>query len=190
MSNAAAPGYVLFVCTANTCRSPTAEALLRDHLDRRGFWLSIRSAGFLEAGRPMDHTAHQALRERGLDADDHRSAIVDRALIDGAFLVLTMTAGQVLSVSEVADDALPRTFTLREFVGLAEAAGGLDHDVELGELTVALHEHRDRRSVAAVDTPFDIADPYGQGRAAADRAVEEIETEIKRLADLLIAPRR
>ncbi|MEM9033541.1 MAG: hypothetical protein AAGA99_00350 [Actinomycetota bacterium] len=180
------PGYLLFVCTANICRSPMAEALLRHEMTERGLALPVRSAGFLEEGRPIDRPVQRALRKRGIEAGEHRSSVVDADLLDGAFLVLTMTARHVLNVVDVAGDALPRTFTLREFVALAESSGGLDPEVDLEQLTASLHERRDRQALMAVDTPFDIADPYGKGRRAYDRAAKEIGTEIERLASLLV----
>jgi protein-tyrosine phosphatase len=36
---------VLFVCLGNICRSPLAEAIMRDKANRRGFKLSVDSAG-------------------------------------------------------------------------------------------------------------------------------------------------
>ncbi|RMG36458.1 MAG: low molecular weight phosphotyrosine protein phosphatase, partial [Gammaproteobacteria bacterium] len=55
---------VLLVCTANICRSPMAEALLRDHLKAKGLdrRVKVASAGIRAmAGMPPDPRALAAL---------------------------------------------------------------------------------------------------------------------------------
>jgi protein-tyrosine phosphatase len=68
---------VLFVCTGNTCRSPTAHGLLRARLHQHGLAdrIQVDSAGThgLHAGDPPDpRSCAEALR-RGLDISDLRS---------------------------------------------------------------------------------------------------------------------
>ena len=62
---------VLFVCLGNICRSPTAEAVLRDLVTREAPDLSmeIDSAGIGDwhIGEPPDQRALAAARRRGLD---------------------------------------------------------------------------------------------------------------------------
>jgi len=62
---------VLFVCSGNICRSPTAEAVFRRHLEESRLQRLIlaRSAGTLDyhAGSPPDPRAVEAGRRRNYD---------------------------------------------------------------------------------------------------------------------------
>jgi protein-tyrosine phosphatase len=62
---------VLFVCSGNICRSPTAEAVLRRHAQAAGLGRRILadSAGTLDyhAGAPPDRRAQLAAQRRGYD---------------------------------------------------------------------------------------------------------------------------
>jgi protein-tyrosine phosphatase len=62
---------ILFVCLGNICRSPTAEAVLRDLVTREAPDLSVEidSAGIGDwhIGEPPDQRALAAARRRGLD---------------------------------------------------------------------------------------------------------------------------
>ena len=85
---------VLFICTANQCRSPMAAALLKSLVTQYGEadrW-RIQSAGtWAEPGRPATQLAQAVLRRRNLDLSDHRSRALDAALLAEASIVLVMT---------------------------------------------------------------------------------------------------
>ena len=82
---------VLAVCTANICRSPMMEILLRDQLDRDRF--EIASAGVSGmVGQPMDAMSEMELMRHGLSADTFRSHPIDQYLVGAADLILTATA--------------------------------------------------------------------------------------------------
>jgi protein-tyrosine phosphatase len=87
---------VLFVCTANRCRSPMATALFKDLLGRSGLLdrCRVESAGtWAEEGQPATSLACQAMRERGLDLSDHRSRRVSGELLSAFDLILVMEQG-------------------------------------------------------------------------------------------------
>lgn len=82
---------VLIVCTGNTCRSPLAEAALRDALAGRAEGVEVTSAGTAAwAGQPAtEPTARIAARE-GLDLESHRSRRVSPEMLHEADLVIAM----------------------------------------------------------------------------------------------------
>ena len=82
---------ILTVCIGNICRSPVAEALLKDRLPGRNIW----SAG-LQAlvGHPAEATASMIAAERGLDLSAHRAQQITGWMCSHAELVLVMEASQ------------------------------------------------------------------------------------------------
>ena len=88
---------ILVICTANICRSPVAEALLRDRLDKQGLdsW-QVSSAGtWANYGQPASSYSVEVLAEQGLDIKNHNSRPVDDQLMEKADLVLCMEEGHM-----------------------------------------------------------------------------------------------
>ena len=94
MSDPIAPRSVLFICTANQCRSPMAEALLKSLAAQRGeadHW-QVQSAGtWAEPGRPATQPAQMVMRRRKIDLSSHRSRPIDADLLRAASVILVMT---------------------------------------------------------------------------------------------------
>jgi protein-tyrosine-phosphatase len=84
---------VLFVCTANICRSPMAEALWRIRLGDAAGW-RVESAGtWAMDGQPAARYAQQVIQQRGSDLSQHRSRVVDKELLESFRLILVMEQG-------------------------------------------------------------------------------------------------
>lgn len=88
-------GHILFVCTANICRSPMAEHLLRHALAAEPEPLKstpVISAGISarEGDGPSENSVF-ALRKVGLDLERHRSRPLTQSLLDEALAVFCMT---------------------------------------------------------------------------------------------------
>jgi len=85
---------VLFVCMGNICRSPTAEAVVRDFARRQaaGLDLELDSAGThgYHAGDPPDERAIEAARRRGFDLSGLRARKVEALDFERFDLVLAM----------------------------------------------------------------------------------------------------
>lgn len=68
---------VLFVCLGNICRSPTAEGVFRDLVNKRGFSGQIitdsAGTGSWHVGKGPDERAQQAAQARGVDLSDLRA---------------------------------------------------------------------------------------------------------------------
>jgi len=121
---------VLCVCTANVCRSPAAELLLRAGLRRRlgeraAREIEVRSAGIWASdGLPVERGTAKALRAYGVSAADVvavRSAALRRDAVAAADLVIGAAAEHVRGVWRLQIAARYRTFTLGELATLTEA---------------------------------------------------------------------
>jgi protein-tyrosine-phosphatase len=87
---------ILFVCSGNTCRSPMAEAIARQAIDRGALGAEadvfMASAGTAAApGGTVSAETLAALRRMGIDHDG-RAKPLTAAMIRKADLVLCMTA--------------------------------------------------------------------------------------------------
>lgn len=116
----AKPGTIVTVCTANICRSPMAEALLRHALaaqDEPLKGLKIVSAGV--AARPGDRVSENsvvALKKVGLDIKAHKSQPLTRELIDNAVAVLCMTESHRAMIQLSFDPVPQHIYLFREFM--------------------------------------------------------------------------
>ena len=85
---------VVFICTANVCRSPMAEKLFEEALTKSSSKqkISVFSAGIsaMDGDKASDNSI-DACKEVGLDLSDHRSAAITRATIENASVIFCMT---------------------------------------------------------------------------------------------------
>lgn len=166
---------VVFVCTANRCRSPSAEALLRADV---GSEVAIDSCGLhATPGLPPPQETLYALKEYGLDLSAHRSRGVDEASLEDADVVIGFERHHVASA--VVDHAVPseRAFLLTELVNFLEKSRSLDEDA-------ILSAHR-RRFAAAFPLFAEVADPIGTSFQVHRAVTAEIAALCKRLAERL-----
>jgi len=70
-----APRAVLALCLGNICRSPIAEGLLRDHIERAGLNIRVDSAGTssFHQGEAPDPRSIEVMRQHTLDISAQRS---------------------------------------------------------------------------------------------------------------------
>jgi protein-tyrosine phosphatase len=165
----AAPFGVLFVCTGNICRSPTAEALARRELERYpGVQLQVSSAGShaLE-GNPAASRSMLAASTRGANLERHFARELTRRRVRSAGLILCMAAEHRPFVLSYDRSAADRTFLLASF---ARVAGEWDWLASSPADLVALAaEH------AQVRDGDDIEDPLGQAAEAYAACAERLD---------------
>lgn len=166
---------ILAVCTANICRSPTIEILLRDRLDSSRFEIASAGVRGLPAA-PIDSMVVLELARLGHSVTSFRSRALDAHHVKEAQLVLTAAREHRAEVLALSPQALRKTFTLREFAALAA-----DAEAESLEGLVADAAHR--RSTAPFD--IDVQDPYRREPDVHRRVADQIAAAVDVIAGRL-----
>ena len=153
---------VLFVCTANICRSPMAEALLKEkvkNLPDAEKW-HIASAGtWADDGNPAALFTQQLLLERGIDIRAHRSQPVSRDLLEEFNLILTMERNHKEALNIEFPEYAGRIFMISDLTGvgydIADPIGGplYDYEITLIELENLIERGFSRIVSLAQDPP-------------------------------------
>ena len=88
---------VLFVCTGNICRSPTAEGVLRHLAKEAGIEVQVESAGTGDwhVGHPPDERAQHHARSRGYDLSAQRARQVSAGDFERFDLIVAMDRGHL-----------------------------------------------------------------------------------------------
>jgi protein-tyrosine phosphatase len=178
---------VLLVCTANQCRSPMAEVLLRNLIATHGVRARVASAGLYPSGSPATPDAVQVMADRGLDLRRHQSRQIDHDILGHADLVVTMTREHVREVA-VGDVAfLDKTFTLKELVMLGDLVGPRRPGEPYKGWLARLAASRRREALLGVghDDAYDVADPIGGTRAQYRATAKELEELLTRMLELV-----
>lgn len=123
---------ILAVCLGNICRSPLAEAIVREHLERAGIPALVDSAGTgnWHAGEAPDKRAIRAAKENNIDIDHLRARQFTPLDFERFDLIFAMDRNNFSDIT-----ALARTAEERSKVHLF-----LDF--------------------AGVESPLDVPDPY------------------------------
>ncbi len=178
---------ILVICTGNICRSPIAEGLLRDALQRRFAERApeVSSAGTsgLEGSGAMPESV-QAAAELGVDISGHIARRLTSAMADPPDLLLCM-ASEHRDMLANGSDRDDRAFTLKELVRLVETLPAPAADAGPDDLPERIAAANAARRAGAVppSRDDDVADPLGQPLEAYRAIAWELETWTDRLVD-------
>ena len=111
--------HILFVCTANICRSPVAEGLLRERLREQGLESWQVSAAGTWARFPRNAARHriEVLGEQGIDISNHRAREVTGEILKEADLILCMETGHAEAIRAEFPEVADRVHLLTEMAG-------------------------------------------------------------------------
>lgn len=175
---------LLFVCTGNICRSPTAAALLVDRLALCGVSVEVSSAGVRQQAQPPPPEAVRAAASFGVDISAHRSRQLDATEIAGADLVIGMARQHVREVVVALPAAWPKTFTLLELVRRGAHVGPRRRGEQLGDWLGKVHQGRNRAELLGDSPDDDVADPMGGPPSAYKTSASVLAQAVSRLVEL------
>ena len=156
---------LLFVCTGNLCRSPTAEGVMRRLAHAASLEVEVDSAGLgaWHAGEPPDPRTVRHARARGYDLTSLRARQI--ATADFVFFdrVYAMDQGHLRDLRRLAPEAH------RAKLGLfLDLLGGSGDDARLGR---------------------EVPDPYYGGAAGFEEVLDLVEEGCRALVAELVARR-
>lgn len=128
--------HLLFICTANICRSPVAEAYFRQQAERKGLedWQTSSAGTWAEYVRGASRHSVDLMAEQGIDISGHRSRMVDESILAEADLVLTMGGGHAEALRIEFPKYAAKIHLLSEMVGpgydISDPYGGPRHEYE------------------------------------------------------------
>ena len=180
------PFALAILCTANRFRSPLAAARIRAEI--AGLPVAITS--FATSGPSGPAALREALargRTLGLDLDEHRATRLGRGELHAADLVLGFERSHVAAAVIEGGAARERTFTMPEFVALADGVSVEDGPpVERARRVVEAAQAL--RADAAPAKLAELPDPAGGPERGYDTAANEIARLSRRLVQALFGP--
>jgi len=117
---------LLFVCTGNICRSPTAEGVMAYHLRQAGLddRVTVDSAGTMayHEGEEPDPRAQMVAEKRGYDLSDLRARLLQPQDFRTFDLLLAMDGGHLRSMKRMREG----NGAVRLFLDFANGQRGRD----------------------------------------------------------------
>jgi protein-tyrosine phosphatase len=151
---------VLFVCTGNVCRSPSAALLLLEQLGDAGrAEVTVHSAGTMDTDLSPPRPLVEEGRAFGIDLADHVPRMIDPDMIEEADLVVALAREHLRETVVLVPPSFPRTFTLREIVRRGLEMGPRASGEDLGAWLGRLHEGRLRADLMGDSPADDVTDP-------------------------------
>ncbi len=109
---------VLFVCTANICRTPFAKYYLKKRIEQENLQnlIEVLSAGtWAKEGAPAAKFSQIVCKENGMDASSHVSQEIDIQLMKTADVILCMSSEQKRDLAAIFPQFRHKIFLLKEY---------------------------------------------------------------------------
>jgi protein-tyrosine phosphatase len=186
---------ILTVCTGNICRSPLAEYLLREGLDR---WkvvdVSSAGTGALVGHAMTDQTIAIAQAFGATAPDRHRARMLETDHLRKANLVIALTREHRRDIVGMLPRGSRHTFTLRELARLLaavqvadlETVAGLPLGDTLGRFEELVHVAASLRGyVAPPDDELDddVIDPYRRGEEIYELSAAQLVPAVRTILE-------
>ena len=119
--------HILFVCTGNICRSPFAEGLLKNLVQKKGLDdIIIDSAGLLALpGNSASGLAQKVAAEYDVDLSGHIAKSVKEDIVDGSDLILVMENSHAKDLLDAFPEAEDKVFLIRRFARFGSRDRGI-----------------------------------------------------------------
>ena len=129
---------VLFVCKANICRSPMAEALFKDIVKKQCHdadnWTILSAGTWYHTPYPAAKHSIEVMKDRGLDIRKHQSRNIAEMWLEDFDLILTMEKDQKDALQIEFPGIRRRIYMLSEMIDskadIADPIGGVVEDFE------------------------------------------------------------
>ena len=109
---------ILFICTANICRTPIAKYYLRDKVKKTGLSgkIEVDSAGtWARGGQSAAENSIAVCKENKLDASEHTSTGITAAIMNDSDLILCMSIQHKLDLVSIFPQHADKIFLLKEY---------------------------------------------------------------------------
>jgi protein-tyrosine phosphatase len=177
---------VLFVCTGNLCRSPSAAWFLARRLSENGPPdVTVESAGTLGTTASVPPELQREGATYGLDLSAHGPRRVDAKTIARADLVIGMERSHLREIVLADPPSFARTFTLREIVRRGGKAGPRRERQALTDWLGVLGDGRRHSELLGTSPLDDIPDPMGGTSKEYRTMLVELATATQRLHSLI-----
>lgn len=114
---------IMFICHGNICRSPMAEFILKDMVEKQGrandFYIESSATSYEEIGNPVHYGTKGILDRLGISSKGKRAVHLERSDYDKYDYLICMDSENVRNTLRiVGDDPEEKVYKLLEFAGL------------------------------------------------------------------------